>query len=730
MTIKLSFVSNEVIVPGTPLYVHTLRPVKKGQENECVKLFKGKKELEHRVTIHENAIQLSTADLPSGRYRVKINAFHDEEGQCLNEHPMRVIIFIRKMCGQVSSDLRILHVVHLAVGELSTARLKPGEAAPDGTSYLETVRLAHRQTHNIQSLAFDADGKAVDGDQILQDVHKRRHAKFGTIEERLWELIQEADREAKLDVVVWPKFDRDKADLDWTKAPDGHHILAFQRPKAELMTIIKGFEADIQEHFELPPITTKLTKDQVQQLAKSEDVCMIFSGEQQAQCCGSSASLLETNRGDRAQSLGYSGKGVKVAIHEFGKIYPENAPYVQYAAVFTEDPKLQVGEVPPGAVDYHLAMTSAIVRSVKNNKPYGYAPGCTLYIANEFGYQDERALYWAIITNKCTIVNESYGDKLSYGYMKAGDVLRDYYASHPPFPLIVQAGGNMTLTSGAFVAPKGYNGLKVGGHNESGDEMARDEDGEKISAYKNPLPINQRPTTDRELPDIIARGENVDIIGHHATGTSFAAPAVSGVAALIQGIHPFLQQSPVACRAILYTSAGRQIGNYSDATWSVNVSEHHDLEDGAGILDGEAAVKIARNRAPRNGPAQMLPGWDVGFLKPADFLPNSWSKFSYKVRTPNQKSLTFRAALAWNSTVASGAGPSTLTINNNLFVYNSGTRAAAGFSASFDNSYEIVEFPALPNHVYEIYIQQTDNPTGANTWYGIAWAMFIKGDSV
>ena len=35
-------------------------------------------------------------------------------------------------------------------------------------------------------------------------------------------------------------------------------------------------------------------------------------------------SQLEINRGDRAQALGVTGKGVKVAIHESGLIMPEH----------------------------------------------------------------------------------------------------------------------------------------------------------------------------------------------------------------------------------------------------------------------------------------------------------------------------------------------------------------------------------------------------------------------
>jgi subtilisin family serine protease len=214
------------------------------------------------------------------------------------------------------------------------------------------------------------------------------------------------------------------------------------------------------------------------------------------------------------------------------------------------------------------------------------------------------------------------------------------------------------------------------------------------------------------------------------SGTSFAAPAVAGAAALIQSesVDNVLCTWPEGCRAILLASAGR---NVSGSTWSIDVVGGRDGADGAGALDCDSACSTAQSHQPRgNVPAAR--GWDVGILSRADFDSyTSMSNWWYSVRTPffgGTHVCTVQVALAWNSVVAlkpetaSTSIPTTLTLDFDLIVFKSSGRIVAS-SNSWDNSYEIVSFNAQPNTDYSIQIRRT---SGTDiTSYGLAWVAAI-----
>ena len=242
------------------------------------------------------------------------------------------------------------------------------------------------------------------------------------------------------------------------------------------------------------------------------------------------------------------------------------------------------------------------------------------------------------------------------------------------------------------------------------------------SDFENPTSAHG----DRELPEIAANGTSVSANGQTMSGTSFAAPAVAGAAALIQSVNAVLKSWPEGCRAVLLASAGR---NVAGSTWFIDVSGRHDGADGAGALDCQSVCQTAQSRQARNNAATAR-GWDIGSLVTADFdATTKYSSFRYNVRTPafgGTQVCTVQVVLAWDSIVASTSTTSvsnpptttTLTLDFDLFVYNSaGVQVAA--SASWDNSYEIVTFNAQPNTDYSIAVRRFSGTD--NSWYGLAW---------
>ena len=177
---------------------------------------------------------------------------------------------------------------------------------------------------------------------------------------------------------------------------------------------------------------------------------------------------------------------------------------------------------------------------------------------------------------------------------------------------------------------------------------------------------------------------------------------------------------PEGCRAILLAAAAR---NVTGRTWWPDVIGRVDASDGAGAVDAMAGVLIAQQRRWRDAPATRR-GWDVGTLSSAVIGPDRLATFRYRITVPGSILLpTVKVALAWDSAVtSSGDTPtaSTLTVDLDLLVRNSaGSQVAV--AASWDNSYEVVEFAATRGETYEIVIRRWSG--NDSVWYGVAWTV-------
>ena len=179
-------------------------------------------------------------------------------------------------------------------------------------------------------------------------------------------------------------------------------------------------------------------------------------------------------------------------------------------------------------------MTTAIIRNNQSVGPHGHAPDSLIHSANS---KDLEALRWAL-DRGCTVINQSFhrvNSEAKYGSLSFDDIYKDWCVLHWPYPTIVQAAGNfwlgddddITPPENEFVNHKGYNSLTVGNH----DDLASAMDGSSV--FRNP----RSPHGDRELPELCANGTGVSAewCGQRS-GTSFAAPAVAGITALIQEV--------------------------------------------------------------------------------------------------------------------------------------------------------------------------------------------------
>jgi len=275
----------------------------------------------------------------------------------------------------------------------------------------------------------------------------------------------------------------------------------------------------------------------------------------------------------------------------------------------------------------------------------------------------------------------------------------------------------------------------VGNHDDSAMGMSGS------STWGNPVTQHG----DRELPELCANGTAVAANGQLSSGTSMAAPAVAGVAALLQSANAELKMFPEACRAILMASANR---NVVGGTWWGDVAAGIDGKAGAGALDARAACAIAvAPVSPYHVPPHHVPppspmGWCADMMDSSCFTTSNVADLAYVVSVPSAKvaatsttqvstasttAFVVKAALAWNSHVHSddkGGIASELDWDLNIVVMDSDGNIV-GWSCSFDNSYEVVEFYAQPGALYTIRIVRA-RWSSTPTWFGIAWTVFEK----
>jgi hypothetical protein len=712
-TLTLSFTPGEVITPGTVLELRSPRPLEPRSAQGAITLRRngcvppGGRPIV-ALSQRGRTVRLDTSDLPAGPYELGVGELLDTKGGRVSE-PGSFPFVVGAFAGRVPDELRVEHVVHLAVGELSVRRLAPGEKAADGERYVEAVKAVHRETGEAVDLAHDERGERVDAEELLLEVQRRRAERFGAVHETLWHHLDRLGDDERVDVVVWPRLEGDLTDYDKPtdrrlEEPHPAERKLAQRARratAELLTALERLGADVRERpdDDVPLVHATLPVKQVRELARADRVGAVFLDDRTA--VNDLGDSIAVARSDKAHALGFDGTGVRVAVFEDG---PSVTTNLVFAGRYTTTP----------SASNHARLTCAVVKNTESGKPHGHAPDCDLHSANS---SDNAALRWAA-QQGCTVISQSFhrGSEPGGAGLQGDDVLKDYLALRWPYPTIVQAAGNfwkgdadgIEPPSDEYVNHKGFNTLSIGNHDDTAGAMSSD------SVFRNPTSTHG----DRELPELAANGTGVSANGQTMSGTSFAAPATAGVTALLQDVDPVLCSWPEGCRAILLASAGR---NVSGSTWWSDVASRTDAADGAGAVDAESGVRIAQQRRWRGAPATTR-GWDVGTLSSADVGGDRLVTFRYHVQVPAFGFFPkVKVALAWDGKVTSFLGlplSSNLTVDLDLVVRDSHGRQVAA-SASWDNSYEVVEFSATRGETYEIVVRRWSGTD--SVWFGIAW---------
>lgn len=649
--------------------------------------------------------------LPVGAHTLEVENLHSTAGARLVER-LTVPFFVVRSAARLPRNTAVHGFARLAFGALDVRRLGTFDR-PRG-SYVEVFKAVDRATWAPVELAFDQNGRAVDLAALRARVVTARARKFGRMSPSLFEAARVAGPRTRVSVAIWAAVAdaagplHDKAQSDTPDAPSVALRAASSQARDALIASLRGLGVDprtLRADDAAPVVYATLSAAQVRAVAAAAGVGAMFLDEDRSVILDLDDSVKISNADD-AQTAGYKGSGVKVAVWEDG---PSDTSQLSITS--------QYDTTPPASA--HARLTHAVIKNTQTTGSKGYAPSCSLYSANS---AKRAALTWAA-QQGCTVISQSFHrrEEPRNADPQSDDIYKDWLALQWPYPTIVQAAGNywagddddITPPEDEYVNHKGYNSLSVGNHDDTAGAMSGS------SVFRNPSSAHG----DRELPEICGNGTGVSAVGESSSGTSFAAPAVAGCAALIQSVSATLKSWPEGCRAILLAGARK---NVRDSTWWKDVAAGVDARDGAGAVDAQESAEITKVRAAKNN-AGSRRGWDVGTLRSADFGADRRSTFEYRVTVPPDGARHVKVALAWNSKVSHTSilgiihlYSSKLTLDMDIMVYDR-AGALVGYSGSWDNSYEIAEFDGKAGETYSIRVRRWSGTD--DTWYGLAWTV-------
>ncbi len=393
-------------------------------------------------------------------------------------------------------------------------------------------------------------------------------------------------------------------------------------------------------------------------------------------------------------NVGYDGSGVAVSVTEGERAYFAN-PFLTLTSCY------DCGQ--PFAA--HPTAVSGMIRSTHGTE-HGLAADVTLHSGNgsysSFAVMSA-AMDWGA-TNAAVLNNSWYWDSPNSPTFWEVDRHQDYFV-RTFFDTVVVAAGNFgNGCGGAFstyvVSPaKGHNILAVGNYDDldsvgwAGDVM----DG--CSSFGNPL--DSSGSGSQEKPEIAGVGAGIwstttadPWVGPVGSGTSYASPMVTSMAANIMEVDPGFGPNPEAVKGVLMATA---LHNIEGAT------RLSDKDGAGGIVGAAAAVSAERGN------------WAEQSIGSTTTFPIVYTQFAYAGER-------VRFAIAWSSNPNAAYTTDPLPADIDLWAYREDGTTVVGTSTSVYNAYEIVDFVAPASETYTFKAELwSANWASGGTWLGAGW---------
>lgn len=467
-----------------------------------------------------------------------------------------------------------------------------------------------------------------------------------------------------------------------------------------------------------PMIVVSLTKSQIETLAKDSAVnTMYYSPKTEVQ--DEMDVSLPTIEADYTRDTGgYDGTGIKIGMVESG--VPRNNMQLSYfnslgqQRIFTHPSNTSSSQTE------HATAVAEIMISDSSDYP-GIVPNAELYSVGLSNVGFYQAVEW-LLQNNVHVINMSAGLSTT-GEYSASDKWVDHIA-HNHSVHFVKAAGNLNEENNpnGFVTHPGlaYNAITVGAiddnntmYNLSDDVICN------FSCYNEA--VNTNGITPANKPDVMAPGVLIRTAsfptayftnGYAVTGTSFAAPHVTGVVAQLIDQYPSLAVLQDLMKAMLTAAVRHDYISYTP--YQTSLFE----KSGAGLVDAKACSEISYR----------------GTFVSSTFTAaqsNYTKTYTFNATTSDEK---IRVSLAWLKSVwfsgsdhLSNTTPGTDAPLANLdliIVRPNGTELPMCQYENYDlnTNLVIIEFdPEVYGYgTYTVKVKIHDS-TGKATYFGLAW---------
>lgn len=587
-----------------------------------------------------------------------------------------------------------------------------------------SIKVFHPPTGQIEVVNLDTQNREAPRERVEQVLTARRQAGFrGKLEKQLADRVARRPATELTTVVVWMRLLGPPPRLERPSTSAAGSIVSIEEyhefHRKATHGLVKQAEAQgwtvVYQSEEAPVVILEVPGGKLKALEARGDVEAVYLSRQyrpELDISTEAIGVKGTEAATQTQGVwlrGFTGAGVKIAVVEGNSIYFDHS-YIP-DGTYCNPGTVVVDSHPTGAAGI-IASTHPTYRGVA----YGAPPLLNGNLTNGTDGELMKCTDWAI-NQGAKVINYSFGEDATDPYFKGSDRYVDYVIRNRGVTIVKSAGNSpSTNNPGTCFSPnfwvtspgKGYNVLTVGAYNDVNTVPNTDDVMHATSCWGNPA----SPHGDRQKPEVVAPGYLIYTTTtgsptsfRNETGTSFAAPHVTGCVALLMQYNTALQGWPEAVRAVLMASALTNIEG------DKRLSE----QDGAGGIECAYAHDILR---ATGGGEQHMP---VG----AGNLPMDFTFSTAAGRT-------VRAVIAWDSTTAAPVSSTTppasdpvLNADIDLQIFYNGTLVTGSYS--YDNSYEIVEFTAPYTGTYtaRVYATRFDGPS---EYLAFAWWQGVRVD--
>lgn len=599
---------------------------------------------------------------------------------------------LAKETGRGTGELEIL-------SSATTRYPAQGKSATD-------VKVRDRRTGEVHLVTVGDGGQAVDGAALDAGEVEASRARGGRVHPVLADRLSKAGLGERVPVVIWlneptyvapqrPTGDVSDAQVEaFLARADQQRAAAVARVnepgKAALRGLGHGADADAYA----PALYAEVPAAAVRAISELPIVNSVYLRNTNVDELDIARPTITATP---VHTSGITGTGVKVAAIEVG------------GRIATANPNL-TGAVQDttsvcATASGHSTAVAGIIRSTHATHK-GIAPAASLRAGGscsgnsaELQSRSTAAADWG-----ASALNLSWGSNIGLA-PGADDKFYDNLVINR-FRTVVKSAGNRGTTGctagtdGNVTSPGlAYNVVTVGNFNDKNTVSWTGDTMDPCSSWRDPTSAHN----DREKPEVSAPGANINSttvaspwVGAVGSGTSFAAPMVTGTAALMMQKNASLKVWPEAVKAILQASAVHNIEG------SARLSEF----DGAGGIDAQRAVYAAGNT---NGS-----GWGS---KSFDCAQPASQDVQTVTLTAGKRA---RIATAWDNDPAYASYASKPSADLDLSVI-SPSGAVVTSSTSWDNTYEIVDFTPTVTGSYKIRVNKVSCALSPR-FLGWAWS--------